>query len=152
MSVFLGWAATASVVYVAVATSGEVSAGRIGATIGAVSAMFVITMSSQGEDMDEVAMPAVDAVTRIRALALDLKPPPGPDCAGEITLRDVDFRYGEVRVLNGVALTLQPGEVIAVVGANGAGKTTLANTARAEAPWSPSPRRTRSTRTSTGTN
>ncbi|MDP4502321.1 ABC transporter ATP-binding protein [Nonomuraea turcica] len=126
MSVFLGWAATASVVYVAVATSGEVSVGRIAATIGAVSAMFVISMSSQGDDMDEVAAPAVDAVTRIRALAPDLEPPPRPDGAGEITLRDVDFGYGEVRVLEGVTLTLRPGEVIAVVGVNGAGKTTLA--------------------------
>ncbi|WP_164904005.1 ATP-binding cassette domain-containing protein [Nonomuraea polychroma] len=126
MSVFLGWAATASVVYVAVATSGEVSVGQIAATIGAVSAMFVISMSSQGEDMDEVAMPAVDAVTRIRALAPDLEPPPRSDGAGEIALRDVVFGYGEVRVLNGVTLTLTPGEVIAVVGVNGAGKTTLA--------------------------
>ncbi|MET7331208.1 ABC transporter ATP-binding protein [Nonomuraea sp. NPDC005650] len=126
MSVFLGWAATASVVYVAVATSGEVSVGRIAATIGAVSAMFVISMSSQGEDRDEVAMPAVDAVTRIRALAPGLEPPPGPDGTGEIALRDVEFGYGEVRVLNGVTLTLTPGEVIAVVGVNGAGKTTLA--------------------------
>ncbi|MGP3911392.1 ABC transporter ATP-binding protein [Nonomuraea sp. 10N515B] len=126
MSVFLGWAATASVVYVAVATSGEVSVGRIAATIGAVSAMFVISMSSQGDDMDEVAAPAVDAVTRIRALAPDLEPPPRPDGAGEIILRDVDFGYGEVRVLEGVTLTLRPGEVIAVVGVNGAGKTTLA--------------------------
>ncbi|MFI6737661.1 ATP-binding cassette domain-containing protein [Nonomuraea sp. NPDC050451] len=126
MSVFLGWAATASVVYVAVATSGEVSVGRIAATIGAVSAMFVISMSSQGEDMDEVAMPAVEAVTRIRALAPGLEPPPGPDGGGEIALRDVEFGYGEVRVLNDVTLTLTPGEVIAVVGVNGAGKTTLA--------------------------
>lgn len=126
MSVFLGWAATASVVYVAVATSGEVSVGQIAATIGAVSAMFVISMSSQGDDMDEVAAPAVDAVTRIRTLAPDLEPPPRPDGAGEITLRDVDFGYGEVRVLEGVTLALRPGEVIAVVGVNGAGKTTLA--------------------------
>ncbi|MEV4014648.1 ABC transporter ATP-binding protein [Nonomuraea angiospora] len=125
MSVFLGWAATASVVYVAVATSGEVSVGRIAATIGAVSAMFVISMSSQGEDMDEVAMPAVEAVTRIRALAPGLEPP-RPDGAGEIALRDVNFGYGEVHVLKGVTLTLTPGEVIAVVGVNGAGKTTLA--------------------------
>ncbi|KAB8194652.1 ATP-binding cassette domain-containing protein [Nonomuraea phyllanthi] len=126
MSVFLGWAATASVVYVAVATSGEASVGRIAAAVGAVSAMFVISMSSQGEDMDEVAMPAVDAVTRIRALAPEVTPPPAPDGAREIVLRDVVFEYGQVRVLNGVTLTLRPGEVIAVVGVNGAGKTTLA--------------------------
>ncbi|MFB4280366.1 ATP-binding cassette domain-containing protein [Nonomuraea sp. MTCD27] len=36
------------------------------------------------------------------------------------------FGYGDVRVLDGVTLTLRPGEVIAVVGVNGAGKTTLA--------------------------
>jgi ATP-binding cassette subfamily B protein len=126
LSVFLGWAVTASVVYVAVAASGEASVGRIAATIGAVSAMFVISMSTQDEDMVEVAAPAVDAVTRIRALAPALEPPPAPDGTGEIALRDVRFGYGEAPVLKGVTLTLRPGEVIAVVGVNGAGKTTLA--------------------------
>ncbi|WP_117209873.1 ATP-binding cassette domain-containing protein [Allorhizocola rhizosphaerae] len=51
---------------------------------------------------------------------------PRPAGASEITLQDVCFAYGEARVLNGVTLTLRPGEVIAVVGVNGAGKTTLA--------------------------
>ncbi|GAA2211455.1 hypothetical protein GCM10009850_069150 [Nonomuraea monospora] len=128
LSVFLGWAATASVVYVAVAVSGEVSVGRVAATIGAVSAMFVISMSDRTEDLAEVAAPAVEAITRVRALAPGLRPPPRPDGGGggEITLRDVHFGYGDVPVLNGVTLTLRPGEVIAVVGVNGAGKTTLA--------------------------
>lgn len=42
-------------------------------------------------------------------------------------LRDVHFSYpgSEVSVLNGVNLTLHPGEHLAVVGLNGAGKTTL---------------------------
>ncbi|MEV0829493.1 ABC transporter ATP-binding protein [Nonomuraea rubra] len=126
LSVFLGWAVTASVVYVAVASSGEVSVGRIAAVIGAVSAMFVISMSSQDQDMAEAAAPAVDAVTRIRALAPGLEPPPAPGGTGEVALRDVRFGYGQAPVLQGVTLTLRPGEVIAVVGVNGAGKTTLA--------------------------
>ncbi len=44
-----------------------------------------------------------------------------------IELRDISAGYGQARVLNGVTLTVQPGQAIAVLGTNGAGKTTLAN-------------------------
>ncbi|MEU7575489.1 ABC transporter ATP-binding protein [Micromonospora sp. NPDC049240] len=124
LSVFLGWAMTASVVYSAIATSGEVSVGRVAATIGAVSAMFVVTMSNRGEDMDEVAAPAVEAVGRIRELTGGDRP--AQRHHGGIALRGVEFAYGKVEVLRGVDLTLAPSEVVAVVGVNGAGKTTLA--------------------------
>jgi ATP-binding cassette, subfamily B, bacterial len=126
LTVFLGWAVTASVVYVAVATSEAMSVGRIAATIGAVSAMFVISMSSQGEEMNDVAIPAVEAVARLRTLAPELRKPASRQTGEAITVRDVFFAYGESRVLAGVTLTLRPGEVVAVVGVNGAGKTTLA--------------------------
>lgn len=44
-----------------------------------------------------------------------------------ITLRNVRFRYGanEPEVLKGIDLDVQPGEIIALVGASGNGKTTL---------------------------
>ncbi len=42
-----------------------------------------------------------------------------------LELRDLEARYGEVRVLHGVTLTVGDGEVVAVLGANGAGKSTL---------------------------
>jgi branched-chain amino acid transport system ATP-binding protein len=41
-----------------------------------------------------------------------------------LELRDVEARYGSVRVLHGVTLSVGEGELVAVLGANGAGKTT----------------------------
>jgi len=41
-----------------------------------------------------------------------------------LELRDVHARYGEIRALHGVSLTVDEGSFVAVLGANGAGKTT----------------------------
>jgi subfamily B ATP-binding cassette protein MsbA len=46
--------------------------------------------------------------------------------SGGIEFRDVSFSYdGEDRVLSGINLTIQKGEVVAIVGPSGTGKTTL---------------------------
>ena len=42
----------------------------------------------------------------------------------QLELRDVEARYGQVKVLHGVSLAVGAGEIVAVLGANGAGKTT----------------------------
>jgi len=46
---------------------------------------------------------------------------------GGIDLRDVDFGYAgsEANALNGISLTIEPGETVALVGQTGAGKSTL---------------------------
>ena len=44
--------------------------------------------------------------------------------ASLLELQDVDARYGPVRALHGVTLTVGEGEIVALLGANGAGKTT----------------------------
>jgi branched-chain amino acid transport system ATP-binding protein len=41
-----------------------------------------------------------------------------------LELRDVEARYGEIRALHGVSLSVAEGGFVAILGANGAGKTT----------------------------
>ncbi len=52
-----------------------------------------------------------------------------PDRAPEIRIENLRFRYSEQDpwVLDGINLTVQPGEAIAITGPSGCGKTTLAN-------------------------
>ncbi|MGH3051080.1 MAG: ABC transporter ATP-binding protein, partial [Gaiellaceae bacterium] len=51
-----------------------------------------------------------------------------------LELVDVEAVYGPVQALHGVSLTVEEGEIVAVLGANGAGKTTtlraISNTVR----------------------
>ncbi len=42
-----------------------------------------------------------------------------------ITVESLSKRYGGVRALDGVSFTIEPGQILAVLGVNGAGKTTL---------------------------
>ena len=41
-----------------------------------------------------------------------------------LELRDVEARYGEIRALHGITLSVDDGDFVAILGANGAGKTT----------------------------
>ncbi len=46
---------------------------------------------------------------------------------GDVEIRNAGFRFGSRRILDGVSLHLEPGEMIGVVGPTGAGKSTLLN-------------------------
>jgi subfamily B ATP-binding cassette protein MsbA len=51
-----------------------------------------------------------------------------PPVKGQVEFRDVHFAYeAGVPVLQGISLTVQAGEVVAIVGPNGAGKTSFVN-------------------------
>jgi branched-chain amino acid transport system ATP-binding protein len=42
-----------------------------------------------------------------------------------LSTADLYAQYGDARVLNGISIKVDPGEVVTILGANGAGKTTL---------------------------
>lgn len=42
-----------------------------------------------------------------------------------VEIEDVDVSYGEVRVLESINLTVEPGDFLGIIGPNGSGKTTL---------------------------
>lgn len=50
-----------------------------------------------------------------------------------LELERVEARYGAARILNGVDLSIEPGERVALLGRNGVGKTTVVNTLLATA-------------------
>jgi branched-chain amino acid transport system ATP-binding protein len=45
-----------------------------------------------------------------------------------LALADVHTYYGSIRALKGVSLTVEPREIVTLIGANGAGKTTTLRT------------------------
>jgi ATP-binding cassette subfamily F protein 3 len=67
----------------------------------------------------------IELETDEQEIVFRFPPPPRP---GRIVLQleDVDKRYGDVAVFEGVSLTVERGDRIAVLGVNGAGKSTLA--------------------------
>jgi ABC-type branched-subunit amino acid transport system ATPase component len=42
-----------------------------------------------------------------------------------VSMRDIEFSYGQLQVLFGVSVDIRPGEALALLGTNGAGKSTL---------------------------
>ena len=53
-----------------------------------------------------------------------------------ILLDQVDLFYGKSQALHGVSLSVQTGEIVALIGANGAGKTTVLKAISGLVPWS----------------
>jgi branched-chain amino acid transport system ATP-binding protein len=53
-----------------------------------------------------------------------------------LSVNDIEVRYGGIRALKGVSLSVRRGEVVALIGSNGAGKTTTLRSLVRLVPWS----------------
>ncbi|MGE0749440.1 MAG: ABC transporter ATP-binding protein [Variibacter sp.] len=75
-----------------------------------------------------VVQEGMAAIARPIALTDPLRAPDLEVTRGELRFEDVQFGYGrEVGVIDGLTLTVRPGEKIGLIGRSGAGKSTLVN-------------------------
>lgn len=68
-----------------------------------------------------------EVLDRVPAVPEPVRPVHPGRLNGRIELRGVRFKYGTREVLHGIDLSIEPGEMIGLVGPTGAGKTTLIN-------------------------
>lgn len=68
-----------------------------------------------------------EILDRAPSVAEPVKPVHPGRIEGAIELRNVRFKYGTREVLHGLNLSIEPGEMIGLVGHSGAGKSTLIN-------------------------
>lgn len=68
-----------------------------------------------------------EILDRRASVAEPLKPVHPGRLHGRIELSNVSFKYGNRAVIHGVNLTIEPGEMIGLVGPSGSGKSTLVN-------------------------
>jgi ATP-binding cassette, subfamily B, bacterial len=68
-----------------------------------------------------------DILDHVSSVPEPAQPVPLGKVKGRIELLDVGFRYGNREVNRGINLTIEPGQMIGLVGHSGSGKTTLVN-------------------------
>jgi ATP-binding cassette, subfamily B, bacterial len=68
-----------------------------------------------------------EILDRVPSVAEPVRPVEPERIEGRIELRDVKFKYGTREVLHNLNLTIEPGEMIGLVGLSGSGKSTLVN-------------------------
>jgi len=134
---FVQTLSTAAGAIVLIIATGQIRNG--GLTAGALIAYLLyidmvfspVQQLSQVFDGYQQAMVGLSRITDLLRLGTSTPPARAPvkprQLRGRVELREVDFSYGSdgMNALNGVNLTIRPGETVALVGQTGAGKSTL---------------------------
>ncbi len=112
--------------------NGTLTTGALIAYLLYIDMVFApVQQLSQVFDGYQQAMVGLRRITDLLRLGTSTPAPAEPvepgHLNGLIELRDVDFSYGasDDNALNGIDLTVEPGETVALVGQTGAGKSTL---------------------------
>jgi subfamily B ATP-binding cassette protein MsbA len=118
-------------VYFAFAVPGH-SQGNLVAFFAAVFNLYApLKNLSRLQSQLTLARAGVDPIYDVLAIQTSLPEPaqPKPLKAGGAAIRfeNVSFSYGEKTVLHDINLTIQPGQLVALVGRTGSGKTSIAN-------------------------
>jgi len=111
---------------------GEITVGVLMAFIAYISRFYgrLDSMSrivSVTEKSASAAKRIFDILDHVSSVPEPTKPVKLERVEGRIELRDVSFRYGNREVNRGINLTIEPGEMIGLVGHSGSGKSTLVN-------------------------
>ncbi|MGE0609141.1 MAG: ABC transporter ATP-binding protein [Pirellulales bacterium] len=96
--------------------------GRFYTRLESMSRMFSVTQRAAAS-----AQRIFEILDRDPTVPEPANPIPTGEIKGRIELCDVAFRYGNRLVVDGFNLTIEPGEMIGLVGSSGAGKSTLVN-------------------------
>jgi len=121
------WAAGASLVFADSLTVGALTAflAYIGRFYGRLESMVrMVPATQRAAASAERIFDILDCVPTVAEAPQPIDP---GRLEGRIEIEGLTFRYGAREVLHGIDLTIEPGEMIGLVGASGSGKTTLAN-------------------------
>lgn len=113
-------------------SKGEITVGVLTAFIAYISRFYgrLDSMSrivSVTQKSASAAKRIFDILDHVSSVPEPVKPVPMGTVRGQITVRDVGFRYGNREVNRGINLNIAPGEMIGLVGHSGSGKSTLVN-------------------------
>jgi subfamily B ATP-binding cassette protein MsbA len=112
---------------------GRLDAGQLISFLTALVGLFTpIKNISKFSNIVSQSIGAGERVYEIIDAPVEIKERPDPvelnECQGHVTFENVSFSYKEGEpVLNNISLSVQPGEVVALVGPSGSGKTTIVN-------------------------
>ena len=121
------WAAGAWLVF-----GGSVTVGGLTAFLAYITRFYtrvesMIHMVPATQQAAASAQRIFDILDCRPSVAEPLHPIPLGRVRGRIELDGVHFRYGAREILHGIDLTIEPGEMVGLVGTSGSGKSTLAN-------------------------
>jgi ATP-binding cassette, subfamily B, bacterial len=120
--VFGIWMISKSHITVGVLSSFTLYANRFYGKLDSMSRIVSVTQKSAS-----AAKRIFDILDHVSSVPDPVQPVKVETIKGDITLRDVGFRYGNRAVNRGVNLDIKAGEMIGLVGHSGSGKSTLVN-------------------------